>query len=132
MAGEAHVDGGMMNYLPVDVMRSMCGAVIAVDVASDPAFMPIGEAGGLASVWQFLRQRRTMPPIVNLLVRAATVSSEPIARAARAQADVLFKPPLETVDLLDWKACDEAIDLGYRHAMENLEHLNKTALGGPW
>ncbi len=73
-----------------------------------------------------------IPPIVGLLVRAATVSSEPLARAARRQADILFKPPLETVDLLDWAACDEAIDLGYRHAIEKLEHLDKTALGGPW
>ncbi len=132
MAGEVHVDGGMMNYLPVDVMRSLCGAVVAVDVASDPAFMPVGKASGLASVWQFLRHGRMIPPIVGLLVRAATVSSEPLARAARRQADILFKPPLETVDLLDWAACDEAIDLGYRHAIEKLEHLDKTALGGPW
>jgi len=35
-------------------------------------------------------------------------------------------------DLLDWAACDEAIDAGYRHAIEKLEHLDKTALGGPW
>jgi NTE family protein len=132
MAGEAHVDGGSMNYLPVDVMNPMCGSVIAVDVASDPVLTPLGEGERRPSVWQFLRQRRKIPPIVDLLVRAATIGAEALAKATRDQADILFKPPLETVDLLDWKACDRAIDMGYRHAMEKLEHLDKSVLGAPW
>jgi NTE family protein len=44
---------------------------------------------------------------------------------AHAQADILFKPPLENVDLLDWQACDQAIETGYRHAVEKLEQLRK-------
>jgi len=47
-------------------------------------------------------KRRKIPPIVDLLVRAATVSSDVFARKARSQADILFKPPLENIDLLDW------------------------------
>ena len=73
-----------------------------------------------------------MPPIVDLLFRAATVTSDALGRAARGQADVLFKPPLETVDLLDWQACDHAIDVGYRHAAEKLEHLDKSTIRRPW
>ena len=129
MAGEAHVDGGTMNYLPVDVMKPMCGSVIAVDVASDPVLTPLGEGKRRPSLWQFLRQRRKIPPIVDLLVRAATVGTEALAKASRDQADVLFRPPLEAVDLLDWRACDRAIDTGYRHAIEQLERLDKSAVG---
>jgi NTE family protein len=132
IAGEAHVDGGSMNYLPVDVMNPMCGSVIAVDVASGPVLTPLGEGDRGPSVWQFLRQRRKIPPIVDLLVRAATIGAEALAKTTRDQADILFKPPLETVDLLDWRACDRAIDMGYRHAMEKLEHLDKSVLGAPW
>jgi NTE family protein len=132
IAGEAHVDGGTMNFLPVDVMKPMCGSVIAVDVASDPVLTPLGEGDRRPSVWQFLRQRRKIPPIVDLLVRAATIGTETLAKATRDQADILFKPPLETVDLLDWRACDRAIDMGYRHAMEKLEHLDKSTLDAPW
>jgi NTE family protein len=44
---------------------------------------------------------------------------------AHAQADILFKPALENVDLLDWQACDQAIEIGYRHAVEKLEQLGK-------
>jgi NTE family protein len=132
MDGEAHVDGGTMNYLPVDVMKPMCGKVIAVDVASDPVLTPLGEGGRRPSIWQFLHQRRKIPPIVDLLVRAATVGTEALAKASRDQADLLFRPPLESVDLLDWRACDRAIDMGYRHAIATLGRLDEATPGAPW
>jgi NTE family protein len=128
IAGNAHVDGEIMDHLPIDVMRPTCGTVIAADVASDLALAPFGEGGGGPSLWQFLWQRARIPPIVDLLVRAATVSSEVLARTARSQADILFKPPLENVGLLDWEACDIAIEAGYRSATQQLEHLDKAAL----
>ena len=59
---------------------------------------------------------------------SATVGTEALAKASRDQADVLFRPPLEAVDLLDWRACDRAIDTGYRHAIEQLERLDKPAV----
>jgi NTE family protein len=128
IGGEAHVDGGIMNHLPVDVMRPTCGTVIAADVASDLAHAPYGEGGDGPSLWRFLIKRRKIPPIVDLLVRAATVSSDVFARKARSQADILFKPSLENIDLLDWQACDTAIEAGYRQAIEHLEQLDKSAL----
>jgi NTE family protein len=53
------------------------------------------------------------------------ISGDSLAKMAHAQADILFKPPLENVDLLDWQACDQAIETGYRHAIEKLEQLGK-------
>jgi NTE family protein len=73
----------------------------------------------------FLGRRRKFPPIVAVLLRAATVSGDSLTKMAHAQADILFKPPLENVDLLDWRACDQAIETGYRHAVEKLEQLRK-------
>jgi NTE family protein len=128
---EVHVDGGVMNWLPVDVMGAKRGAVIAVDVASDPALTSFGESDGTHSVWQFLRRRPRMPPIVDLLFRAATVGSDELGRAARSQADILFKPPLEAVGMLDWQSCDDVIDAGYRYAIEKLEHLDKSMVHRP-
>jgi NTE family protein len=132
MDREAHVDGGVMNWLPVDVMNPRCGAVIAVDVASDPAIISFEECSGSQSIWQFLRRRRKVPPIVDLLFRAATVGSDALGKTARGQADILFKPELETIEMLDWKACDRAIDAGYRHAIEKLEHLDKSMVHRLW
>jgi NTE family protein len=128
--GEAHVDGGMMNCLPVDVMSPMCGAVIAADVANDPLRTPFPEMNETPSLWQLLR-RSKIPPIVDLLVRAATINSDALARTVRARASVLFQPQLETVNLLDWQACDRAIDIGYRHAIKKLEQVDMSALLRP-
>jgi NTE family protein len=121
-----------MNWLPVDVMGSNRGPVIAVDAASDPALASFEDGNGAQSDWRFWRRWGKMPPIVDLLFRAATVSSDALGRAACGQADILFKPALETVDLLDWKACDRAIDAGYRHAIKKLEQQDKSMAHRQW
>jgi NTE family protein len=131
--GEAHVDGGIINCLPVDVMSSMRrGPVIAVDVASDPGVKPFRLPDEEASAWRLLRGCRKMPPIVDLLVRAGTVGGDALGRLSRSQADILFRPPLDSVDLLDWRACAFAIEVGYRHAIEKLDQLVKSGLSLSW
>jgi NTE family protein len=128
MEGDVHVDGGVMNWLPVDVPGAKRGTIIAVDVASDPALVSFEECNRVHA-WRFFGRRRTFPPIVAVLLRAATVSGDSLAKMAHAQADILFKPSLENVDLLDWQACDQAIETGYRHAVEKLEQLRKPVAG---
>jgi NTE family protein len=78
-----------------------------------------------------LRFLRGVPPIVDLLVRAATVNSDALARTVRARASILFQPPLATVNLLDWQACDRAVDIGYRHAVEKLAQADPSIFRGP-
>jgi NTE family protein len=129
---EAHVDGGVINWLPVDVMGAKRGPVIAVDAASDPALVSFEGGKRTQPDWRFWRRWGKMPPIVDLLFRAATVSSDALGRAACGQADILFKPALKTVDLLDWKACDRAIDAGYRHAIALLEQRDKSTARRQW
>jgi NTE family protein len=114
-------DGGVMNNLPVDVMRGLKrGPVLGVDVASDRALTSLvhHESGGL---WRFLASKRRVPPIVDILVRAGTVSSDVQSQTNRKSVDLLFDPPLENIDILDWHAFDRAIEIGYRHAMSVLE-----------
>jgi NTE family protein len=125
IGGDVHVDGGVMNWLPVDVLGAKRGAIVAVDVASDPALVSFEECNRVHA-WRFLGRRRKFPPIVAVLLRAATISGDSLTKIAHAQADILFKPPLENVDLLDWQACDRAIETGYRHAVEKLEQLGKS------
>jgi NTE family protein len=126
MGGDVHVDGGVMNWLPVDVPSAKRGTIIAVDVASDPALVSFEECNRVQA-WRFMGRRRKFPPIVAVLLRAATVSGDTLTKTAHAQADILFKPPLENIDLLDWQACDQAIETGYRYAAEKLEQLGKPA-----
>jgi NTE family protein len=114
---DVHVDGGVMNWLPVDVQGARRGRTIAVDVAGDPALLSFEDCNK-HQYWHFLRRRRKLPPIFAVLLRAATVSGDSLARSAHAHADILFKPVLESIDLLDWQACDQAIEAGYQHAVK--------------
>ena len=72
---DVHVDGGVMNWLPVDVHGARRGRIIAVDVAGDPALLSFEECNE-PQYWRFLRRRRKLPPIVAVLLRAATVSAD--------------------------------------------------------
>jgi predicted acylesterase/phospholipase RssA len=72
-----------------------------------------------------LRNRRRIN-IVQILMQAGMVNSAATAAAQRSLADVLLKPPLANVDLLNWRAFDRAIDAGYdytRRALDQLHHL---------
>jgi NTE family protein len=54
---------------------------------------------------------------------AGLVNSAASAAAQRALADVVLKPPMVNVDLLNWRAFDRAIDAGYSYARRALEAL---------
>ena len=52
--------------------------------------------------------------IFQILMRAGMVNSVSGAAAQRSLADVLLKPPLAGIDLLEWRAFDRAIEAGYQ------------------
>jgi len=100
------VDGAAINNLPVDVMQNHApGFVIGCDVGADRNF---GE-------------RRVN--IFQVLMHAGMVNSTATERAQRELADVLLKPPLANIDLLDWQAFDRAIEAGYQYARIALDEL---------
>ena len=125
--GQVLVDGGVMNNLPTDIMRDWArGPVIGVDVGQVEAFACEIEDYSHYPRWKALfRQKTGAPGIASLLVRSATVSSEVFARACRDQADLLFAPPVEQIELRAWKTLDHCVECGYRHAMEVLERHDR-------
>jgi predicted acylesterase/phospholipase RssA len=58
-----------------------------------------------------------------VLMRAGMVNSTASERIQRELADVLLKPPLTHIDLLNWQAFDGAIEAGYDYACRALEDL---------
>jgi NTE family protein len=100
------VDGAVINNLPVDVMcKHAPGFVIGCDVGADRGFGS---------------QRLN---IFQILMRAGMINSNSTAVAQRELADLLLKPALNQIDLLDWRAFDGAIELGYEYARDALEKL---------
>ncbi len=113
------VDGAVLNNLPVDIMRSTHrGPIAAVNVARDLALKPDALRRESGSGW-FSKLRR--PPIVSILIRSATVTGEEQDREQSASADLLIEPPLGNIEIRDWKAFDEAVEIGYAHASRTLE-----------
>jgi NTE family protein len=131
--GHLLVDGGVMNNLPVDVMRERnAGPLIASDVTSEMDMSVRDSRYSERSVWSLLWQRmRGTPSILSILMRAGTMGSEAQRRLVREQADYIFEPPLAGVEPLDWKAFDRAIAQGYAHAQGMIER-NGVPLTEQW
>jgi NTE family protein len=121
--GHLLVDGGVMNNLPVDVMRQReSGPIIASDVTGELDLQAKDDRYGERPIWQLIWQRmRGSPSIISILMRSGTVGSEAQRRVVREQADYLFEPPLPDIGLRDWKSFDRAIAEGYENAQATIE-----------
>src|SRR5437870_711244 len=136
---QVHVDGATINNLPVDIMReSMEGAIVAVDAGADRMLDTSTEMSEVPPAWRpwsWLRRDRPRVNIVQILLRCGMINSAAATIAQRALADLVLKPPLDRIDLLDWQAFDRVVELGYRHASETLaqgaaETLRRTVGAG--
>jgi NTE family protein len=107
MEGRVHVDGGVMNNLPVDHMaRLSAGPIIAIDVSGDTR---LPAANGTAA-----------PNILSILIRTGTVGNEWQRREARRAAALVLDPPIDEIGFRDWLAFDRAVAIGAEHAWERL------------
>src|ERR1700744_2399310 len=131
--GHLLVDGGVMNNLPVDVMRQReSGPIIASDVTGEIDLQAKDDKYGERPLWWLIAQRmRGTPSIVSILMRSGTVGSEAQRRVVREQADYLFEPALPDIGLRDWESFDRAIAEGYAHAQAMIEK-NGVPLTGVW
>ncbi len=122
---QIYVDGATINNLPVDVMREIIsGRVIGVDAGADHAFESDVELTEMPLPWNFLTWMRSRRPRINItqvLWRAGMVNSAAMTLGQRAMADLLLKPPLGQIDMLDWHAFERVVEIGYRHTMDALE-----------
>ncbi len=114
------VDGAVTNNLPADVMRRWHrGPVVGIDVAHARA-LHTEDVEAPKSIWRWLLSGdwKKGPPIVSLLIRAATVSSGRDRTPVVDACDLMIAPSIEGVELRDWKAFEPAVEAGY-HAMKD-------------
>ncbi|MCB1642773.1 MAG: patatin-like phospholipase family protein, partial [Xanthomonadales bacterium] len=126
--GQVLVDGGVINNLPLDVMRQqMRGPVIGVDIAGEHAISAAVDETESPALPRLLRQhylqRGRRPGIAAILLRAGMVNSAATAAANLAASDLVLRPPVNEIDLLDWRHFDRAIEIGYRYTQERLRAL---------
>ncbi|HYE96728.1 MAG TPA: cyclic nucleotide-binding and patatin-like phospholipase domain-containing protein [Rubricoccaceae bacterium] len=115
------VDGGLLNNVPVDVMRALgCGTVIASQVSSeeDEAFL----ADRVPTAWEVLsgRFRRgprlRFPSLFEVAMRSTMLYSIGTARTAMEEADLPLFPPVKDYSMMDFEKIDEIADVGYAYA----------------
>ncbi len=127
--GQLIVDGGILDNLPVGVMRATHG--IGITIASDAgsardalrALPPWDGVSGWAVLWQRLSGRRArgasgVPTLADILMLTSTISSVPAGLEARRLADLYLSPPTAGVRLTEWTAIDRATEEGYRYAID--------------
>ncbi|MFI0434418.1 MAG: cyclic nucleotide-binding and patatin-like phospholipase domain-containing protein [Parachlamydiaceae bacterium] len=132
--GRAFIDGGIINNLPVDVMRGKIrgGKILAVNCCSETpksVFKSYPEAW--KSGWDILKDkfltfqhsRNDYDNIINLLYSSMVMASASQQNIMCKAADYLVKIDTSAYDLLDFKCHKEIIQLGYDQGKKQLEKL---------
>ena len=124
--GQVLVDGAVLNNLPAEVMRQMnAGPIIGVDMSQargvDPALIEHPP-----SIWRLVATGawRRGPPIVSIMMRAATLTTDADIERSRGLLDILVQPTPDGVDIRDWKGFDPAVDAGYEATRTALATLD--------
>ena len=129
--GEVLVDGGVMNNMPLDVMRGLCGGGTVIGVNPMPTHDKVKNYnfGPSLSGWEALRGRLRLfgsrirsPGILGSVMRATEINSANRMRqpAFRALADLLIEPAVEAYPILAFDKYAPIIDIGYATARERI------------
>ena len=109
------IDGSLTDNLPVKAMADMAeGPVIAVDVKATPPRRDSGLAKGGT------RDQR-LPALGETVTRLLLLASESTTQSARRHADLVIRPRVEGVGLLQFASLDAARAAGRAAAREALE-----------
>jgi NTE family protein len=131
--GQLHIDGGVINNLPVDVMRDMLGQdskIVAVELMNEatdhnrynfPPTLTFQQA--LLSKLRIGYRDYRFPPFLETFIKALLVGASVKQKENSVAADLLIEPDTRGYNMLrlnNKKQQDALIDLGYQAAFEKL------------
>lgn len=125
MNGAVLVDGAVIKNFPTDVMRMQnAGPTIGIDMSQSRGV----DAHALEnppSWWRWILSGawKGGPPIVSILMRSATITSDAELTRSRADTDLLIRPAPNGADIRDWKIYDPVVTSGYEATVEALSKL---------
>ena len=127
--GELLVDGGVLDNLPVDVLRGLCPgpALVSdtnqdVDLEVDPS-LERAPTVAEAMMGRLRGGRAGVPGPATVLFRAVECRQLVHRRQQRAGAAFLFDLPVGEYGLLDFPRIDAIVEAGYRWAVEAIRSL---------
>jgi NTE family protein len=113
--GQVLVDGAVLKNFPTSVMRQLnSGPIIGVDMSQTRGVDPEALQNP-PSWWRWILSGawKRGPPIVSVLMRSATITTDAEMGEARGQADVLVLPDPGGSDIRDWKVYDGPVAAGH-------------------
>jgi predicted acylesterase/phospholipase RssA/CRP-like cAMP-binding protein len=135
--GNMHVDGGIVNNMPVDIMRkAICGGkILAVNChanLSEPT-KSLKERPPWISGWKLFierfnpitKEKNKFDNIYEIVASSLMVCSNDRQEQMEREADYLLQFDTSKYSIFQFEAADELLHLGYRLAMEKLPHLLK-------
>lgn len=133
--GEIHVDGGVINNLPGDLIREESAYLITCDVNTSQ--YTTLQSKRYPSPWRSLLQRKRReqpapaPRIGTILNAAMSAGSMHAAAHVREISDLALTPPVADVGILDFRRAVEIERRGYEYTLSILDGLEDTAGGAP-
>jgi predicted acylesterase/phospholipase RssA len=143
--GEILVDGGVLNNLPIDVMREMnpSGLVLAIDVVLPRSFEAEEDFGTAVSGWRQLLSGAVpgvsgprAPGLANVIVQSMMVGSSQARELMlrQGQADFYTNIHVHDVGILQFESVEDAQEIGYESSigplkdwLENLPEITRLA-----
>lgn len=130
---EVHVDGGVINNLPGDVMRQQAGTVIVVQLGS--ILDTRTEIDEFPSPWKLLfnrlipfKKRINVPNILDILMSTIGAGSTMHTKQVMESADLCLVPPVEHVGMLAFKNLHKIADIGYKYTKEAISNIDDPVL----
>ena len=139
-SGDVYVDGGVVNNLPVDVMRDYLdgkGKIIAVDLASSIHANQAYYFPPIITFWDAIKIKLkltkgkpyTFPRYYETLIEALLMGSHERTLKNAISADILIQPDLSTYSaFFRTDQTDSLISLGYQLMMCHLRSPTDTAI----
>lgn len=127
--GVIHVDGSVLNNLPLDVMRDQgAGHVVGINVGSAEGPRADESISNVPPPWKAfkdkLRRKEAgpkVPGIVDVLLAATLIGGVRQSAGYAALADLLISPDVGEFGLLDFSSFDAIVEAGYRETVAAIE-----------
>ncbi|MBN1938660.1 MAG: cyclic nucleotide-binding domain-containing protein [Candidatus Aminicenantes bacterium] len=130
--GKVHVDGGVMNNLPGDIMRREAGIVITVDV--DARENMTAGFPEYPSPWKILWSRIwpwanpvPVPTVAEIMMATIMTGCRKCADAVKEGADLSLEPPVGGIGILDFKAIARTAKEAYDYTQDMIDRLSETS-----
>jgi len=124
---QPHIDGGILNNLPGDIMRQTdAGKIIVVDV--NPVDDMTYHWDKIPSHWKVLMSRIlpfkepiSVPDIMTVMMRTTIINSIYNTAKVKKNSDLFLQPPVENFSLLAFKAFKRIVAAGYAYTHDKLK-----------